>query len=157
MSDGILIALVYGLPLILAIGGLIVGTYLERKHFASIREREALYLHCPAVTSEEWDLSREVSESKIVTATTVVSLDYFKRILASLRNLFGGRVRSYETLLDRAKREAILRLHEAAPDADIILNLRLQTSTIVSVHNRGKGIGGIEVLAYGTAVRYTSE
>lgn len=157
MSDGLILALAYGLPLLLAFGGLIVGTFLERRHLASIREREALFANCPAITSKQWDTTRTVADSTIVSASTVVSLDYFKRILANLRNLFGGRVRSYETLLDRAKREAILRLHEAAPDSHIILNLRLQTTTIVSVHNRGKGIGGIEVLAYGTAVRYVAE
>jgi|TARA_B110000438_G_C15817170_1_gene652516 uncharacterized protein YbjQ (UPF0145 family) len=156
MSTGLLIALAYGIPLILAVGGLIIGTILERRHFVSIREREARFLHCPAITSKHWDASRTVDASTIVSASTVVSLDYFKRILANLRNLFGGRVRSYETLMDRAKREAILRLHEASPECEIILNLRIQTTTIVSVHNRGKGIGGIEVLAYGTAVRYTA-
>lgn len=157
MSEGLILALVYGIPLLLAFAGLIVGTILERRHFASIRAREALFAHCPAITSKQWDESRTVADSAIVSATTVVSLDYFKRFLANLRNLFGGRVRSYETLMDRAKREAILRLHEAAPDCDIILNLRLQTTTILSVHHRGKGIGGIEVLAYGTAVRYAAE
>lgn len=157
MTDGLLLALIYAIPLVLAVGGLIIGTFLERRHFASIREREARFVGYPAVTSRHWDSDRMVSECTLVTASCVVSLDYFKRILANLRNLFGGRIRSYETLLDRAKREAILRLQESAPECDMIVNLRLQTSNIVSVHNRKKGIGGVEVLAYGTAVRYASD
>ncbi|MCI5128213.1 MAG: hypothetical protein D3907_06860, partial [Candidatus Electrothrix sp. AUS3] len=33
---------------------------------------------------------------------------YFKRIVAGLRNIFGGNVQSYETLVDRARREAVI-------------------------------------------------
>ena len=40
----------------------------------------------------------------------MVSVDYFKRFLAGLRMIFGGRVSSYESLLDRARREALLRM-----------------------------------------------
>jgi len=65
----------------------------------------------------------------------------------------GGNVRSYETLVDRGRREAILRMKEATPSPDIIINLRIETSTIGKSANRGS-IGSIEVLAYGTAIRY---
>jgi uncharacterized protein YbjQ (UPF0145 family) len=85
----------------------------------------------------------------------VVSLDYFKRFLAGLRQIFGGRVRSYESLVDRGRREAILRMKDQARSADIIVNLRLETSIVGSTTRSGKRrIGCIEVLAYGTAVKY---
>ncbi|RME71145.1 MAG: YbjQ family protein [Verrucomicrobia bacterium] len=136
------------------IGGLIIGSILESRHFASIRSREAATADYPAVPTRSWDETRAVAEVRLVASSVVVSLDYFKRILAGLRNIFGGRIRSYESLLDRAKREAILRLKESAPGFDIIVNLRVDTSNIASVHNRKKGIGGVEVLASGTAIRY---
>jgi len=79
-----------------------------------------------------------------------ISVDYFKRILTSLRNFFGGNMRSYETLVDRARREAILRLKESCPDAQQIINLRLETSSIYK--GQGNQIGSVEVLAYGTAI-----
>ena len=63
-------------------------------------------------------------------------------------------MRSYESLLDRAKREAILRLKAQATGCDAIINLRMETSNLASVQSRKKGIGGVEVIAYGTAVRY---
>ena len=85
----------------------------------------------------------------------VVSLDYFKRFLASLRNLFGGRVRSYESLLDRARREAVLRMQDECPEADMILNFRMETSSIANTKGK-QGAGGVEVLAYGTMVRYAA-
>ena len=80
----------------------------------------------------------------------VISVDYFKRLLASLRNFFGGSIQAYETLLDRARREAILRMKENCKNADEIINLRIETSSI----SKGKRntIGSVEVLAYGTAL-----
>ena len=149
-----LLLLIFGFPIILTIGAFIIGGIIERKHFASIREREAQLAKLPALPTKTLD-SETVSENgRLVTASVVVSLDYFKRILASLRNIFGGRIGSYESLLDRAKREAILRLKEQVSDYDVIINLRLETSTLTYVQNRKEGLGGVEVLAYGTAVRF---
>ena len=82
----------------------------------------------------------------------MVSVDYFKQILAGLRNLFGGTIQSYETLLDRARREAVLRMKERCPKADQILNLRIETSSISK--GGGERIGSVEVLAYGTAIYF---
>jgi uncharacterized protein YbjQ (UPF0145 family) len=89
-----------------------------------------------------------------VQGSAVISIDYFKRILAGLRNIVGGEVKSYETLVDRARREATLRMKEMAWDADIILNLRIETSAIGNSANNRKAIGSIEAIAYGTAITY---
>ena len=86
--------------------------------------------------------------------SAVISIDYFKRILAGLRNIVGGEVKSYETLVDRARREATLRMKEMAWDADIILNLRIEISAIGNSANNRKAIGSIEAIAYGTAITY---
>jgi len=67
-----------------------------------------------------------------------------------LINIFGGRVSSYESLLDRGRREAILRMKESAKGASEIVNVRIETSSISKNDNRG--IGSIEVYAYGTAI-----
>jgi uncharacterized protein YbjQ (UPF0145 family) len=77
--------------------------------------------------------------------------DYFKRFLASLRNIFGGRVQSYESLLDRARREAILRMKAEARalGADMVFNIKLETASIYK--GKRNTIGAVEVLAYGTA------
>jgi len=78
-------------------------------------------------------------------------VDYFKRLLASLRNIFGGTVKSYESLIDRARREALLRMKEKAPQASMIVNVRIETTTVGRKANK-KGVGCLEALAYGTAV-----
>lgn len=154
--DGFTLAillLVYGLPFVLFVVAGFVGAMIERRHFASLRAREAATRHLPAVSLRQPEPGRPVAEVRFVTASVVVSHDNFKRFLAQLRKIFGGRLRSYESLLDRARREALLRLKEQCPDAHIVLNLRLETSNIASLQGK-KGIGAIEILAFGTAVRY---
>jgi Uncharacterized conserved protein len=151
----IIFVLIYGLPVVLLIACGFIGRWVERRHYAEIRTREAATRNLPAVSMKTLPSDQAVAEAWLVCASVVISLDYFKRFLANLRNIFGGRVRSYETLLDRARREALLRLKEQCPTASIIANLRLETACIAK-SNRKKGIAAIEVVAYGTAVRYAS-
>ena len=55
-------------------------------------------------------------------------------------------------MLDRARREALLRMQEQAriAGAEAIINTKFETSRVSG--NNNKGIGSIEVLAYGTAL-----
>ena len=131
--------------------GFIVGQVLEKRHFRSIEERELALVNLVTTNSKRpvGEL-RSITNVRLVQGSTVVSVDYFKRILAALRNFFGGNVRAYETLVDRARREAILRLKESCPDASQIINLRIETSSIYK--GNGKQVGSVEVLAYATAL-----
>ena len=133
--------------------GYFFGRYAEKSHYKSIQEREKKLLQLPTTSSKHvFGENRDVKRCHLVNGSMVVSVDYFKRILAGLRNIFGGNVQSYETLVDRARREAVLRLKESCPKADQIINLRLETSSITK--GRGNQIGSVEVLAYGTAVYF---
>ncbi len=132
----------------------VIGRVLENRHYKSIKEREKLSLKLPAVNLKRLNSLREIERTELVSGSVVISLDYFKRFLAMLRNLVGGRVSSYESLLDRARREAILRMKESCPGADLILNLKMETSAIGKSADQRKTIGSIEALAYGTAVYY---
>ena len=131
--------------------GYLVGQTLENRHFRSIRRREAELLYIPTTTSRKpLGPLGECVRSELVQGACVVSVDYFKRIVGALRMLFGGNVRSYETLVDRARREAVLRLKESCPEASQIINLRLETSSISK--GDGRQLGAVEVHAYGTAI-----
>ena len=128
------------------------GRYAETKHYISIRKREKELNGIPAIASRVPPPGRPDLNSQLVTGSVVISVDYFKRFLASLRNIFGGRITSYESLLDRARREAILRMKEEANllDAEFVFNIKMETA---SIHKgRGNTIGSVEVLAYGTAL-----
>ena len=133
--------------------GYTAGSIAERKHYKSIKERERRFLGLPAVTiNKNTYKDEQVRDSRLVSGSAVISLDYFKRVLAGLRNIFGGEVVSYETLIDRARREAILRMKENCEEADIVINLRIETSAIGQSANRRNSVGSIEAIAYGTAI-----
>lgn len=151
-----LIGLIFGFgstALLLTLG-YVAGSIAEKRHYESIRRREQELLHLPAVTFEEMPAGWTAGDCGLVSGSVVVSLDYFKRFLAGLRNLFGGRLRSYESLLDRARREAVLRMKEEARARgfDAVLNVRLEACSISAGRRDGKGITGVEVLVFGTGL-----
>lgn len=140
--------------LLLAVLGYSAGTWAEKKHYRSINQREKELLKMAVITAEGSFPPGQVADATLVSGSVVVSIDYFKRLLAILRNIFGGRVKSYESLVDRARREAILRMKEQAREhgAKMIINMRLETSTIGKSANKKKRVGSVEAIAYGTAI-----
>jgi len=129
------------------------GRYAEKKHYRSILEREKVFRgRVLLIPSKHPPAEFATQQSQLVSGSVVISVDYFKRLLASLRNFFGGRVKSYETLLDRARREAILRMQQQATElgANAVLNIKLETASISK--GRKNAIGSVEILAYGTAM-----
>ncbi len=144
----------FGLSFLLIVLGYFVGTFVERQHDRSLREREEASLHLPTISFYHVPGGGPVVASELLTGSVVISVDYFKRFLAGLRYIVGGRVRSYETLLDRARREALMRLKESAMARgyDAVVNVRLETSRLAS--SRGtQGTAGVEILAFGTALK----
>ncbi|MBT8470423.1 MAG: YbjQ family protein [Deltaproteobacteria bacterium] len=142
-----------GIPIVLIVVGKVVGASIERSHYRSIVEREARFRARPAISTKELDAPVPVQSASLAVGSVVVSVDHFKRFLSGFRMLFGGEIRSYSSLIDRARREAVLRMKESQPSADAYLNTRLETSTISSTEGN-EGTGTIEVLAYATAVHY---
>lgn len=134
-----------------------VGEWIERRHYKSIREREEVAKHLPTVTLERLPLPEgwQHDRAGLIAGHVVISVDHFKRFVAGLRQLFGGRIRSYETLMDRARREAILRMKQEALDKGYhaIINLRVESSRLANAGRGGKGTAGVEVLAFATGVR----
>ncbi len=133
--------------------GYFVGCIAEQRHYHSIRRREWQLKGILTFANRFPPDGATVlsGKSSLVAGSVVVSEDYFKRILGSLYSIFGGRVKSYESLLDRARREAVLRMkaEAAASGARMIINIKFQT---FAVPGRSGKIGAIELLAYGTAL-----
>lgn len=143
--------MIFGLLITL---GYVSGSIIEKRHYFSIKKREQKLIGLPVVTLSKTCPDSKVQDSFLVMGNVVISIDYFKWFLAILRNLFGGRVSSYESLVDRARREAILRMKEKAGKnkADIIVNFRIETSAIGQSANSKHQVGSVEALAYGTAI-----
>jgi len=140
--------------LALLMGGYIIGSIVEKRHYKSIFKREKETLKMQIVTAEPKLPEEQIKQVFLVSGNVVISIDYFKRLLAQLRNIFGGRVKSYESLVDRARREAILRMKEQAlaKGAKAVVNFRLDTSAIGQSANNKKTVGSVEAIAYGTAI-----
>lgn len=137
--------------LTLLILGYSFGQWAEKKHYRSIISREKTLNRIPAVASR-YPPAGQQHQQALVMGSTVISVDYFKRFIATLRNLFGGQVTSYESLIDRARRESLLRMKEQADsmNAEMVFNIKYETASISK--GRRNTIGSIEVLAYGTAL-----
>ncbi len=140
--------------------GYYFGQRAEEKHYKSIIERENKLINLPLVTLKKPPIKQYEIDSALVTGSLVISIDFFKKFIASLKMLFGGGLTSYKSLLDRARREALLRLREQAEirKAFVVLNTHIETSSISKSSGRGQSsIGSIEVLAYGAALTMTDQ
>jgi uncharacterized protein YbjQ (UPF0145 family) len=149
----LILLLQIGIPIGLIVLALFTGTRAERRHYASIRQRESETLSLPLLVTRQMPRADEVVASRLVLGSVVISVDAFKRMLAGLRGLVGGRVGAYESLVDRARREALLRMKEQADGCDLVLNVRIETST-VGARSDDDGVHSVEALAYGTAITY---
>jgi uncharacterized protein YbjQ (UPF0145 family) len=132
--------------------GYFAGSMAEKKHLRYLDGREAelksIYISNLKTLPPNWS----VTQPQLVTGVAVISTDYFKTVAAALRNIFGGEVKSMQTLVDRARRQAMVRMQEEAQSqgANVVWNVRLETSTIGN--SKGKP-SAVEVMAYGTAFR----
>lgn len=75
-----------------------------------------------------------------------IAQDGFKLVFADFLSLFGKNLTVYESLLERGRREAIVRMKRQTYEYGYnqIYGVRIETSAVDG--------GGVEVLAYGTAV-----
>jgi len=133
---------------VLLAAGFIFGQRAEKRHYKRIVEGEKATNVLPAIASRYPPTDKQYHQ-QLVSGSVVVASDYFKSFTANLINIFGGRVAPYESLLDRGRREAVLRMKREANNlnAEVVFNVKLETTRIA-----GGGMGAIEVLAYGTAM-----
>jgi uncharacterized protein YbjQ (UPF0145 family) len=132
--------------------GYFAGRWNEKRHYASIRARERSLAGVLLFSNRFPPAASSVTDARLVSGSAVIAEDYFKSVLAGLYSLFGGRVRSYESLIDRARREAVLRMkaEASAHGATMIVNAKFQTFAIGGRNQNN--IRGVEVLAYGTSL-----
>jgi uncharacterized protein YbjQ (UPF0145 family) len=126
--------------------GLAFGRYNEQKHLKQLAEDEK---NLSYITVDNQRFTEYEVAGQLVSSNVVISHDYFKYVIAKIHNFFGGRLKSYESILERARREAVVRLKKEAAKqgATHIAALRLSSSEM------GMEGGMIEVFAYGTAVK----
>ncbi len=142
---------------VLLLLGYFFGQWIEQNHYRSIRKRENELRNLPLIASKKIPDEFIPCTTRLVAGNVVISVDFFKKFVAGLRSLFGGRITTYESLIDRARREALLRMREQAKQlgAQYVFNVKMESSTI----NKGQrdAVACVEVLAYGTAIIVMSD
>ena len=83
----------------------------------------------------------------VVKGNTIRARHIGRDILAGLKNIIGGEIKSYTELTSQARDEAFNRMVNEAInlEADAVINIRFATSVVMQ--------GAAEMLAYGTAVK----
>ncbi len=142
-----------GITALLLVVGVIFGTRAQKKHIAQLDAREAALSHM--VVTNLKTVPEGLGQPILVTGSVVIAFDYFRRFIAGIVMFVGGNISMFEVMLDRARREALIRLMEQADAAGAreVHNVRFEFSRVGSSAQQGKIGGGAELLAYGTAVR----
>jgi uncharacterized protein YbjQ (UPF0145 family) len=135
--------------LIILVGvGYTAGTIAEKRHYQSIEKRENKFLKLPVVTLKDaFDKDSPILRTRLVLGSAVISIDYFKRMLAAFRNIVGGELKGYTELLQDSRNQAVERMTQQAKQlgANAVVNIRFATSSVAQ--------GASELYVYGTAVR----
>ena len=131
-----------------------MGGWAERSHFKQLDDRESQngdffvtqVKSCPGASGNGPPPTMFIGE-------TVISSDYLKTFLAKLRKLFGGEIRSYQTLLERARRESLQRIVEQARAGgyNAVCNVRMENADVGGSTATKKGIVMVAILASATA------
>lgn len=139
----------YAPLLVLFIVGWFFGARHERQHLARLAIAEAELSHI-IVSSERFyqPIVVQDSQGELVLGSVVIAQDYFKMVIARVLSIFGKNLTTYETLLERARREALVRLRTQAhiKGYNHIYGLRFEVSNINQLGSM------VEAIAYGTAV-----
>ena len=82
----------------------------------------------------------------MVTGSTIKTKDIVKDIGAGLKSIVGGKLGSYEKLMEEARTEAIAKMVNQAEalGANAVVGVRFESTEAAA--------GAAEILAYGTAV-----
>ncbi len=139
----------YAPLLILFIVGWFFGMRHERQHLARLVASEDELRHI-IVSSERFYRPTLIAgtQGELVLGSVVIAQDYFKMVIAKILSLFGKNLTTYETLLDRARREALVRMRTEAKSKGYnhIYGLRLEVTNVNQLGSM------VEAIAYGTAV-----
>ncbi len=141
----------FGIFLILVSIGYWRGRRNEKAHLALLDSEEDRLRRVLTFATRYPARVDEPMDPVLVTGSAVVGSDHFRLLLASLRKVVGGNYRAYENLMERARRQAVVRMKQAAKDqgASMIFNVRYATSRISN--SRAGEATQVEVVAYGTA------
>lgn len=143
-----------GLPLVMLAFAWSMGVWITRRHETDLAQRELavahIYVHN---TGRLQDAVLGPHPPVMVTSEVTLGVDHFRGFLGQWKSLFGGQVRSYQMVLDRARREVVMRMLEQthALGYNALANVRIDFADISGSALRRRKAADISVLASGTA------
>lgn len=139
----------YAPLVILFVVGWFFGARHERQHLAQLAISEKALKHIIVSTERFYQPAlADGTQGELVLGSVVIAQDYFKMVIARVLSIFGKNLTTYETLLERARREALVRMRTQAHAKGYshIYGLRFEVSNINQLGSM------VEAIAYGTAV-----
>lgn len=123
------IFLAVSIPLV----GILGGRISEYRHLRSLERREEESSDVIVTQLKSFPAATGSDQTPtIVHAETVIASDYLKTFFSKIRGIFGGEIRSFQRMLERSRRETLLRLIESARNQgyNAICNVRLETADV---------------------------
>lgn len=96
-----------------------------------------------------------IKDSGLIMANVTMGASWAQVFFAGFKSLIGGKIDSYKKVLTHGRNEALQRLREQAiaQGWSEVINVRIETSSIMANVDKGKQGGFFEVIAYGTGIK----
>lgn len=146
------ILIVYFFPLLFLAVAFFAGNFIGSRHEKRLAERQKTVSHIRTTDLNRFNNPDHAILANLFTAEVTLGIDHFRGFLGSLKNIFGGEVRSYQKTLDRARREALMQVVEQAHQAgyNAVANIRLEFVDISGKANMVRRASMVTIIAYGT-------
>ena len=131
--------------------------YLPRKRKVLLERETQAALKGDALTTLSKPFgNREIKQTKMLMANVVMSPSWVQMWIGGIMSLFGGQINVFTKVVDWARREAQQRLREQVAEEgfDEVINMRIETTMLTTTRGGKDKTSGVEILAYGTAIKY---
>jgi len=153
----IFIALSIVSPLLFwVISGIGTAVYQPKKKQELLQREQAFAKTSDVLSTLSKPLSGKEVEYQVLMTNVVMSPSWIQILVGGILSLFGGEINVFTKVVDWSRREAQQRLREqaAAGGYDEVVNVRMETTTLSKIRGGKDKTTGIEVLAYGTGIKY---
>jgi uncharacterized protein YbjQ (UPF0145 family) len=160
LASGDLVGLVItiGLPLLLLVVTMLIGSLGRSRHRARLAQRRAAIGDMLVTDIKTFPGGVDMTAPPtMVVAEAIYSADYFMSVVSGLKKIVGGSMGFYRDLAERTREEVTLRLLETARAGgyDAVCNIRIEWSDITgnTASSTGQKVASVSLLAVGTAYR----
>lgn len=158
LAEGLCCLFFIGIPIFIGLAMFLIpmisGKMIENKHIRDLNNRERELFGKILVHNRKTPTISSSSQSILVAGDVCIGADRFKTWLAGWRQLVGGRMGSLAPVIERARREASLRMIESAAKLGCteVGNIRYSTANLKWNSRQQKELL-ISVTAYGTGYK----